>query len=67
VAGYTGQWSQNPATTSLSMALYQDQGQGPVRVLDFNGWAIHGANCFHGLSTFPQDPSRVSPYEVCLP
>lgn len=65
--GYSGSWSQNAAKTSLSMVLYEDQGQGPVQVSTFSGWAINGARCFHGLATHTQSPNYVSPYEVCLP
>jgi hypothetical protein len=67
--GYSGIWSQNTASTSLKMEFFEDQGlgQGPVRVAEFNGWAINGARCFHGLTTFPQNATYVSAYEVCLP
>lgn len=66
VPGYSGTWSQNAARTSLRMELYVDQGQGPVKTGEFNGWAINGKNCFQGLTTFVQNTSYVSPYEVCL-
>lgn len=66
VPGYSGTWSQNTARTSLRMELYVDQGQGPVKTGEFNGWAINGRNCFQGLTTFVQNTTYVSPYEVCL-
>lgn len=66
VPGYSGTWSQNAARTSLRMELYVDQGQGPVKTGEFNGWAINGKNCFQGLTTFVQNTNYVSPYEVCF-
>ncbi|MBL8331091.1 MAG: hypothetical protein JNJ71_19800 [Rubrivivax sp.] len=65
--GYTGRWSQNAARTSLRMEFYFDDGSGAVKVADFNGMAINGANCFHGLTQHLQSTGYVSPYEVCLP
>lgn len=66
VPGYSATWSQNAARTSLRMELYVDQGQGPVKTGEFNGWAMNGRNCFQGLTTFVQNTNYVSPYEVCL-
>jgi Domain of unknown function DUF11 len=65
--GYTGRWSQNLARTSLTMEFFEDMGNGPVKVSEFNGMAINGANCFHGLTQHLQSATYVSPYEVCLP
>lgn len=64
--GYSGSWSQNAAKTSLRMEMFTDQGQGPVKTAEFNGWAINGKNCFQGLTTFTPGSAYVSPYEVCL-
>ena len=65
--GYAGRWSQNAARTSLRMEFFHDDGSGPVKVSEFNGMAINGANCFHGLTQHLQSGNYVSPYEVCLP
>ena len=64
---YNGQWSQNAAKTSLKMELFDISGVVPVKMSEFNGWAVNGANCFHGLTTHTSSPTYVSPYEVCMP
>jgi Domain of unknown function DUF11 len=64
---YTGTWSQNSARTSLKMELFDNSGAVPVKVSEFNGWAINGANCFHGMTTHTSSSTYVSPYEVCMP
>ncbi len=66
-ADYTGRWSQNANRTSLRMEFFQDSGSGPVKVSEFNGMAINGKNCFHGLTQHLSNSNYVSPYEVCLP
>lgn len=65
--GYSGRWSQNATRTSLKMEFFQDLGYGPVKVSEFNGMAIHGANCFHGLGQHMGSNNEVSPFELCLP
>jgi hypothetical protein len=60
--GYTGSWSQNAAKTSLFFEYFENA----VKVAEFNGFAINGANCFDGLTTFFPASSYVSPYRVCI-
>lgn len=61
--GYTGTWSQNAAKTTLFFEYFDGNG----KVAEFNGYAINGANCFDGLTTFfPQPSTYVSPYRVCI-
>jgi Domain of unknown function DUF11 len=64
--GYTGTWSQNAAKTTLKFEYFEATGSGSTKVLEFNGFAINGANCFDGLSTFFPASPYVSPYRVCL-
>ena len=61
--GYSGRWSQNAAKTSLKLELFENN----VKVSEFNGWAINGANCFHGMATHISNANYVSPYAVCMP
>lgn len=65
--GYTGLWSQNAARTSLKMEFFQNQGNGPVKVSEFNGWAVNDRPCFEGLTVHLNGSGYVSPYEVCMP
>lgn len=57
---YTGAWEQL-ASDHLSMT-YSFQG---TPVAEFEGYGT-SPGCFEGLTTFPQSPGYVSPYEVCL-
>jgi Domain of unknown function DUF11 len=62
--GTVGQWSQNATRTSLRMAFVDGTG---ATTSEFNGWAINGANCFHGLTRHLSGSGNyVSPYEVCI-
>jgi hypothetical protein len=61
--GYTGNWSQNAAKTTLFFEYFD----GASKVAEFNGYAINGANCFDGMTTFFPSSTYVSPYHVCLP
>jgi uncharacterized repeat protein (TIGR01451 family) len=61
--GYTGTWSQNTAQTNLQFAYFE----GADKVAEFSGFAINGASCFDGLTTFFPASGYVSPYRVCLP
>lgn len=60
--GYTGTWSQNAAKTTLFFEYFESA----VKVAEFNGFAINGANCFDGLTTFFPASNYVSPYHVCI-
>lgn len=60
--GYTGTWSQNAAKTTLFFEYFDLSG----KVMEFNGFAINGMNCFDGLSTFFPVSTYVSPYRVCI-
>ncbi len=64
--GYTGTWSQNAAKTSLHFEYFEVTGSGSSKVAEFNGWAINGANCFDGMTTFFPASTYVSPYHVCV-
>lgn len=61
--GYTGNWSQNTAKTTLFFEYFD----GTSKVAEFNGFAINGSNCFDGMTTFFPASTYVSPYRVCLP
>ena len=60
--GYTGTWTQASSTSQLHFE-YFDNGD---KVLEFDGRAINGANCFDGLSQFFPTGNYVSPYRVCV-
>lgn len=60
--GYTGNWSQNAAKTSLFFEYFD----GAAKAAEFNGWAINGSNCFDGMTTFFPASTYVSPYHVCV-
>lgn len=60
--GYTGNWSQNAAKTTLFFEYFDTNG----KIAEFNGFAINGGNCFDGLTTFFPVSSYVSPYRVCI-
>lgn len=64
--GYTGNWSQNTAKTTLFFEYYAVSGSGSTKEAEFNGYAINGSNCFDGLTTFFPASSYVSPYRVCI-
>lgn len=57
---YTGSWTQ-PASHKLNFVYY-----GPAWIEGvFTGFAINGANCFDGLTSFPGS-QYVAPYHVCI-
>lgn len=60
--GYTGNWSQNAAKTTLFFEYFDGAG----KIAEFNGFAINGSNCFDGLTTFFPATTYVSPYRVCI-
>ncbi len=59
--GYTGTWSQTNAK-QLKFEYFDING----KVAEFNGFAINGANCFDGMTTFFPNSTYVSPYHVCI-
>lgn len=59
--GYTGIWSQ-PSLEQLHFEYFQ----GVDKVAEFNGFAINGANCFDGMTTFLPVSQYASPYRVCI-
>jgi hypothetical protein len=58
--GYTGAWSQ-PSSDSLEFTYAFDG----VPQVEFVGDGV-SADCFEGLTSFPNSPSWVSPYSVCI-
>ncbi len=60
--GYTGTWSQNGAKTTLHFEYFDVSG----KVVEFNGFAINGSNCFDGMTNFFPASAYVSPYHVCI-
>lgn len=59
--GYTGVWSQ-PNSKQLHFEYFDGTG----KIAEFNGFAINGANCFDGMTTFFPNSNHVSPYHVCI-
>ena len=60
-ATFTGTWTHTPA--NRLQFQYYDSGQ---LVAEFDGKGV-SAKCFEGRTTFPQSPTYVSMYQVCLP
>jgi len=60
--GYTGIWSQSTTSSQLRFEYFE----GVDKVAEFNGFAINGANCFDGMTTFVPAGQYVSPYRVCI-
>lgn len=58
--GYTGSWS---ASTSGDYLAFEYRLNGTV-VADFEGWGV-GADCWEGVTVFPQSAPYVAPYSVC--
>ncbi|CAN5417127.1 hypothetical protein BH10ACI3_BH10ACI3_10410 [soil metagenome] len=58
---YFGFWDQN---TLLNKSLHFTIDGGTGTEVDFNGFASN-ANCFKGITTFPQNPTYNSAYRVC--
>jgi hypothetical protein len=59
---YTGTWSQTSGVSQLHFEYFENGD----KVLEFNGRAINGANCFDGLSQIFPTGNYVSPYRVCV-
>lgn len=60
--GYTGNWSQNPAKTTLFFEYFENGS----KIAEFNGFAVNGSNCFNGMTTFFPLSTYNSPYNVCI-
>ncbi len=60
--GYTGNWSQNAAKTTLFFEYFDGAG----KIAEFNGYAINGSNCFDGMTNFFPTSTYNSPYRVCI-
>lgn len=59
--GYYGTWYQQ-----TPQQLYFNYFDGNNQMaMEFNGFAV-SANCFEGITTFPQNPTYNSAYKVCI-
>lgn len=57
---YGGDWGQDG---DANLWFVIEEFGAPVA--EFDGYGV-GGDCFEGITTFPGDPTYVSPYEVCL-